>query len=253
MNRIQRTRLLSLLLCVVLVAAMALFASGCGTVKTVEPAVTEVPVTEQPKVDFSFSVIHRDGTQKDFAISTAAGNVGEALLAEGLIAGEDSEYGLYVKTVDGELADYDTDGSYWAFYINGEYAMTGVSATPVEAGATYTFAVEGITAEPAEEGTVVGEGAVSFTFIVRDAEGTETVFTVKTDSQTVGAALLENDLIAGVESEYGLYVKEVMGIVADYDVDQSYWAFYINGEYAMTGVDSTDIEAGAVYTFAVEK
>ena len=48
-----------------------------------------------------------------------------ALLALDLIAGEDSQYGLYVKTVNGITADYDTDGSYWAFYIDGEYAQTG--------------------------------------------------------------------------------------------------------------------------------
>ena len=35
--------------------------------------------------------------------------------------------------------DYNKDGMYWSFYINGEYAMTGVDATPVEADATYSF------------------------------------------------------------------------------------------------------------------
>lgn len=48
--------------------------------------------------------------------------VGKALLDQGVIAGEDSSYGLYVKTVNGTTLDYDTDGMYWAFYINGEYA-----------------------------------------------------------------------------------------------------------------------------------
>lgn len=38
--------------------------------------------------------------------------------------------------------DYDTDGAYWAFYINGEYAMTGVDATSIEAGASYTLKAE---------------------------------------------------------------------------------------------------------------
>lgn len=68
--------------------------------------------------------------------------MGAALLKLGVIAGDDSEYGLYVKTVNGETADYDTDGTYWGFYINGEYAMTGVDATTLEAGATYAFRVE---------------------------------------------------------------------------------------------------------------
>ena len=101
--------------------------------------------------------------------------------------------------------------------------------------------------------TELGQGAVSFDFSVVDKDGNETKFVIHTDKETVGDALLENDLIAGEESEYGLYVKKVNGIVADYDVDQTYWAFYVNGEYAMSGVDSTKIEAGAEYSFKVSK
>ena len=47
----------------------------------------------------------------------------------GLIAGEDSDYGLYVKTVNGVTVDYDTDGKYWAFYVDGEYAATDVAVS----------------------------------------------------------------------------------------------------------------------------
>ena len=55
------------------------------------------------------------------------------------------------------------------------------------------------------------------------------------------------------EGDYGLYVKTVNGVTADYDVDQTYWAFYINGEYASTGVDATSVTAGDTYSFKVEK
>ena len=78
-------------------------------------------------------------------------------------------------------------------------------------------------------------------------------FTVHTDKTTVGAALLEHGIIAGEEGQYGLYIKKVNGITADYDVDQSYWSFYINGEYAMTGADMTDIAEGTVYRFEYTK
>lgn len=100
---------------------------------------------------------------------------------------------------------------------------------------------------------VLGTGAVVFHFCVVDGEGKESAFEIHTDKTVVGDALLELGLIAGDESEYGLYVKTVNGVTADYDVDQTYWAFYINGEYAMTGVDATPIEAGSTYTFKVEK
>ena len=77
--------------------------------------------------------------------------------------------------------------------------------------------------------------------------------TIKTDKSTVGEALLEHGLIAGEEGQYGLYVKVVNGMTADYDIDQSYWSFYINGEYAMTGVDSTEITDGATYQLEYAK
>ena len=99
----------------------------------------------------------------------------------------------------------------------------------------------------------LGEGKTQFNFTVVDKDGKETAFDIHTDKTTVGDALLELGLIAGEEGAYGLYVKQVNGITADYDVDQTYWAFYVNGEYGMTGVDATDIEAGATYTFKVEK
>ena len=60
-------------------------------------------------------------------------------------------------------------------------------------------------------------------------------------------------MIAGDESDYGLYVKVVNGITADYDVDQSYWAFYIGDEYAMTGVDATAVEEGVNYRLVYTK
>ena len=96
------------------------------------------------------------------------------------------------------------------------------------------------------EDTVIGEGAKTILVEVKAEDKTVTL-TVKTDKTTVGDALLEHGLIAGEESQYGLYVKVVNGMTADYDVDQIYWAFYINGEYAMSGVDSTNIVDGATY------
>ena len=57
------------------------------------------------------------------------------LLADGLIV-ESESAGMY-NTVDGETADYSVDQSYWAFYIDGEYAMTGMDDAPVTDGAVY--------------------------------------------------------------------------------------------------------------------
>ena len=100
---------------------------------------------------------------------------------------------------------------------------------------------------------VLGEGQSKFLFTVVDKDGNETNFEIHTDKETVGEALLELELITGEDGEFGLYVKQVNGITADYDVDQTYWAFYVDGEYAMSGVDSTTIEDGMTYAFKVEK
>ena len=99
---------------------------------------------------------------------------------------------------------------------------------------------------------VLGTGSTKFSMAVTDKEGNETFFEINTDKETVGDALLECGLIDGEEGEFGLYVKTVNGITADYDTDGTYWAFYINDEYASSGVDSTVITEGENYAFKVE-
>ena len=82
---------------------------------------------------------------------------------------------------------------------------------------------------------------------------TAITFTIKTDKNTVGEALAEHELIAGEESAYGLYVKTVNGILADYDIDQSYWGFYKNGEMMLSGVDTTEFTSGDHFELKYEK
>ena len=95
--------------------------------------------------------------------------------------------------------------------------------------------------------TELGEGATTVTVQVK-ADERQVTFTIHTDKTTVGEALQEHNLLEGEAGQYGLYVNKVNGILADYDVDQYYWAFYVNGEYAMTGVDTTNIEEGVTYS-----
>ena len=138
--KMTQKRLLSLFLCLVLIAAMALTATACNDLFQKEE--TTNPEQTTIKKSFTFIVVDKDGNETSFAISTDKKIVGDALLAEGLIEGENGAYGLYVKKVNGITADYDTDRTYWAFYINGEYAMSGVDATEIVEGATYTFKIE---------------------------------------------------------------------------------------------------------------
>lgn len=149
----QKTRFkktLSVIVCAVLVAAIALITFGCGNNKPETPQVTESTSAEQTyatvlgegATKFTFTVTNPDGKESAFEINTDKATVGEALQELGLIEGEEGPYGLYVKTVNSVTVDYDTDGMYWAFYINGEMAPTGVDSTDIVAGTTYSFKAE---------------------------------------------------------------------------------------------------------------
>jgi len=100
--------------------------------------------------------------------------------------------------------------------------------------------------------TTLGEGAKTVTVAVEMEEKSVT-FTVKTDAETVGEALLEHELIAGDEGPYGLYVKTVNGVRADYDKDGCYWAFYVGQDYAMQGIELTPIDESAAYRLVYAK
>ncbi|MBQ8310229.1 MAG: DUF4430 domain-containing protein [Clostridia bacterium] len=149
MNMTKFQKILSFVLCIVLIAAVALFTFGCneqsndnGGSEQNTTAGTDSGTEATPKKTFTFIVVDAEGNETTFTVSSDKKTVGDALLAEGLIEGENETYGLYVKKVNGITADYDVDGTYWAFYINGEYAMTGVDSTDIEEGATYSFKVE---------------------------------------------------------------------------------------------------------------
>ena len=102
------------------------------------------------------------------------------------------------------------------------------------------------------EDTELGEGEKTVVVEVK-VEEYSVSFTIHTDKAILGDALFEHALIDGEEGPYGLYIKKVNGITADYDADQSYWAFYQNGEYMMTGVDTTEIIGGEHYELVYTK
>lgn len=153
MKRSKKT--LSLILCMVLIVAMAQLTTGCNgnsnnaSLNVVESNTqkndaeqADVQVVGEGSTVFPFTVIDKDGNETKFEVHTDKTVVGEALLELGLVEGEDGDYGLYVKTVNGITADYDKDGVYWAFYVNDEYAQAGVDVTDIKEGDSYAFKVE---------------------------------------------------------------------------------------------------------------
>lgn len=133
MKNVMNNKVVLSVLSLVLIVAMALSFSACGN---------DGNTNDDAKAEksFTFKVVDLDGSEKSFDIKTEAKTVGEALVNEGLISGTTGDYGLMVDTVDGVKYDYNADGVYWAFYINGEYAMSGVDSTDITDGATYSFA-----------------------------------------------------------------------------------------------------------------
>lgn len=152
MQRKCSRTILSSILCMALIVAMALLMTGCNdstgngaggnTSAVAGSAGAELKQLGEGDTTFLFTVVDKDGSETLFEIHTDKETVGEALVELELIAGEESRYGLYVNTVNGITADHDKDGVYWAFYINGEYASTGVNVTAITEGDSYSFKVE---------------------------------------------------------------------------------------------------------------
>ena len=145
MKKRNMKRMLSLILCTVLIAAMALSITGCSGNN--EPrwetkTFTDGETLGQGSKEFTLTVTDGDGNESTATILTDKTLVGDALLELELIAGDPQDMGLYVKSVNGKTYDYDKDGKYWAFYIDGEYAMTGIDSTEIVPGTTYSLKAE---------------------------------------------------------------------------------------------------------------
>jgi len=96
------------------------------------------------------------------------------------------------------------------------------------------------------ENTELGNGSMTI-FVKLVVKDKSVDFTINTDKSTLGDALLENELISGEKGPYGMYVKFVNGIEADYDKTKSYWAFTKEGTSLLTGVDGEKISSGNKY------
>ena len=132
------------------------------------------------------------------------------------------------------------------FVLIAAAALAGCSGKPAETTEAPKAPAETVPV------TVLGEGSKSFELTVVDKEGTEHPYLIHTDEEMVGYALLEHTLIEGEDGPYGMYIKSVLGQKLDYDTDKMYWAFYVNGEYAMTGVDQTPITGSDKYMLKAE-
>ena len=100
---------------------------------------TTRPATAQGAKTITVEVVHADESKKSFNYHTDEGYLANVLLTEGLVEGDNGDWGLYITKVDGEEANYDANQSYWAVYQNGEYAQVGVSELPVNDGDSFSL------------------------------------------------------------------------------------------------------------------
>ena len=85
---------------------------------------------------YTLTVVDADGKETVHNLNTDEEMLGAALQDAGLIEGEESEYGLFVTTVDGYTAD-DSVQEWWCFSKGGEDLSTGVDTTPIADGDTF--------------------------------------------------------------------------------------------------------------------
>lgn len=97
--------------------------------------------------------------------------------------------------------------------------------------------------EPAEKTA----GAVTITVEIVDDEGKSTEYEITTEETTLWGALEQEKLAEGEDGPYGIMINSVCGIRAVYELDNAYWALSKDGEYLMSGAETTQIADGEHY------
>lgn len=125
MSKNKKT-LIAVIVLIVLCAAAFCIWHFCGPAKDTDDGEKQISVT----------VVHADGSRKQLTVNTDEQFLRGALEGEKLISGDESQYGLFVTTVDGETAD-SAKQEWWCFTKSGEMLSTGVDDTPIADGESY--------------------------------------------------------------------------------------------------------------------
>ena len=264
-------RPLSAILCIMLIASTALFATGFGdkptgrtnspteltspilpapTEATVLPEITVSPLPEaapdvtvkgEGKYWFYLNVTDLDETLTKFLIQTDKETVYDALAELNLITGNPFYNQLDITSVNGISVNPDVECTYWKFYINGKYSVIhiGKQATKIIPGATYAFKKQVSYIDK-------GNGSTAFYLDVLQTNNTIKKYRIRTDKETLGEALKPFGLIHALPDQDGWFITSVDAIGG------CYWDLYINGTYACTDTDMYDarIIPGSTYRFA---
>ncbi|MBQ9913000.1 MAG: DUF4430 domain-containing protein [Clostridia bacterium] len=123
-EKMKKKHIIAILLTVILAAGM-IFAYSVFSEKP----------TEGTK-EITIEVVNKSEEATVYEVKTDAEYlIGAMEDAEGLtFDGSEGQYGFTVIEINGEVADFTVDASYWSFYVNGEYCNYGVSEQPVNDG-----------------------------------------------------------------------------------------------------------------------
>ncbi len=93
-------------------------------------------------------------------------------------------------------------------------------------------------------------GAKTVTLKVINSQGETKEYVVKTNAEVLRQVMDEAKGFEyeGIEDSTSFMVTTVNGETADWSVNQSYWGFYINGEYCNYGIKEQPVADGDVFT-----
>lgn len=117
---------------VALIAAIAVFAGVYFAFGRPETSAGSKTVTIEVAAP-DYSNTHKIKTDAEF--------LGDALKEEGIIEGEEGQYGLFITSVDSIKAD-DSKQQWWCITKGGADVMTGVDVTPIADGDTFELTLK---------------------------------------------------------------------------------------------------------------
>lgn len=91
------------------------------------------PETAEGEKNITVTVVHGDASEKVFEYHTDEEYLAPVIISDGLVEGDEGEFGLFITTVDGETAD-DANEEWWCITQDGEPAQTSASELVIKDG-----------------------------------------------------------------------------------------------------------------------
>lgn len=124
--------IIAVIILAVLVAALVLVWCFFGPDRATDSFDKSITVT----------VVHGDGSEKEFVIGTNEEYLRGALEQESLVQGDDGEFGLFINVVDGETADAASEQWWCVCDGNGEMVMNGVDTIAIHDGDAFQIVLK---------------------------------------------------------------------------------------------------------------